>query len=206
MDPETIAAYERSASIRCAHYRLIMPTELRRFAHSAFHLGQPTADIGCGSGRDVAWLNEHDFPTVGYDASPAMLTQARQAYPSIVVREDHLPELASIADASYTNILCSATLMHVSAADLPRAISSLARILQANGRLLLSVRSSRTDSEREADGRLFTPISSSWLEGQLIGVGLTINAVRQDTDWYRKGITWLTMLAEKADVAALGGM
>lgn len=198
MDPQTIAAYQQSASIRCAHYRLIAPTELLQFAHSAFHHGQPTADIGCGSGRDVAWLNQHGFPAVGYDASPAMLAQARQAYPSIVVREDRLPELASIADASYTNILCSATLMHISTADLLSAISSLARILHANGRLLLSVRSSRTDGEREADGRLFTPISSAWLEEHLIGVGLTIRAVRQESDWYRQGVTWLTMVAEKA--------
>jgi len=28
-----------------------------------------TADIGCGSGREVAWLNANGFPAVGFDAS-----------------------------------------------------------------------------------------------------------------------------------------
>src|SRR5690242_1038833 len=62
MDAQTLAAYERAAGERCAHYRLIVPTELRQFAQGFFYPGQPTADIGCGGGRDVAWLNQHDFP------------------------------------------------------------------------------------------------------------------------------------------------
>ena len=80
MDAQTLHAYESSAAVRCQHYRLILPTELLQFAQAFFHPGQLTADLGCGSGRDVDWLNRHGFPAIGYDASPAMLAEARAAY------------------------------------------------------------------------------------------------------------------------------
>lgn len=197
MDAETIAAYENAAALYCAQYRLILPSELRQFAYAAFRTGQPTADIGCGSGRDVAWLNQHDFPTVGYDVSPAMLAEARLAYPNIDVRAEYLPELVSIADSSYANILCCATLMHLPAPELPAAFHNLARVLQPGGRLLFSVRSSQGSAMREADGRLFTPLSRDALTQRLDAVGMHILHMRDDADTYRKGITWLIVLAEK---------
>lgn len=196
MDAETIAAYEEAAALYCAQYRLILPSELRQFAHTAFCIGQPTADIGCGCGRDVVWLNQHDFPTVGYDASPAMLAEARLAYPGIDVRTEYLPDLAGIADSSYTNILCCATLMHLPASELPAAFRNLARVLQPGGRLLLSVRSSQGNTMREADGRLFTPLSRDALTQQLDAVGIHVQHIRDNADIYRKGITWLIVLAE----------
>lgn len=198
MDAQTLAAYERSAPERCAHYRLIVPTELRQFAQGFFHPGQPTADIGCGSGRDVAWLNQHDFPAVGYDASPAMLAEARLAYPAIDVRADSLPALASIPDAFYANVLCGATLMHLPAEELPGAVAALARILRPGGRLLLSVRSSGTGDPREADRRLFTPLSAELLGQLLAGAGLVVQQVRHEADYYRPRVSWLTMLVERA--------
>jgi SAM-dependent methyltransferase len=197
MDAETLAAYERSAAERCARYRLIVPTELRQFAQSFFHPGQPTADIGCGGGRDVAWLNQHDFLAVGYDASPAMLAEARLADPGIDVRAESLPALASIPDAAYANVLCAATLMHLPAEELPGAVAALARILRAGGRLLLSARTSATGDPREADGRLFTPLSADLLGQLLAGAGLAVLQVRHEADHYRPGVRWLTVLAER---------
>jgi 2-polyprenyl-3-methyl-5-hydroxy-6-metoxy-1,4-benzoquinol methylase len=44
--------------------------------HGFFHLGASTADIGCGPGRDTAWLSANGYSVVGYDASEPMLAQA----------------------------------------------------------------------------------------------------------------------------------
>ena len=65
MDSSTLQAYNRDAAAFCARYRLIVPTELRQFAPAFFHPGQPTADIGCGCGRDLAWLSERGYPVTG---------------------------------------------------------------------------------------------------------------------------------------------
>jgi cyclopropane fatty-acyl-phospholipid synthase-like methyltransferase len=40
-------------------------------------------DIGCGDGRDAAWLAEHGFEAVGVDHSQAAIAQARQKWSGI---------------------------------------------------------------------------------------------------------------------------
>ena len=197
MDEQTIAAYNTSAAERCERYRLILPNELRRFVPAGFHKGQPTADIGCGSGSDVAWLDGQGFPTTGYDAAEAMLAEARAAFPTITVYHESLPNLGSIASASYMNALCNATLMHVPAEQQPAAVAALARILLPGGRLLLSVRSGRAGALREPDGRLFTPISDEQLTAMFQAAGLATLEQHDDADSYRPGILWHTVLAEK---------
>lgn len=197
MDEQTIAAYNSSAAARCERYRLILPNELRRFVPAGFHKGQPTADIGCGSGSDMVWLNTQGFPTTGYDAAEAMLAEARAAFPAIAVHHESLPALASIPGASYMNVLCNATLMHVPAEQQPAAVAALARILRPGGRLLLSVRSGRDGALREPDGRLFTPTTPEQIAAMLSAAGLATLEQHDDADSYRPGIQWHTVLAEK---------
>jgi SAM-dependent methyltransferase len=115
--------------------RRIAPETIFAGLPGIFHPGAPTADIGCGSGRDVAWLRDLGNQAVGYDASEGMLREARAAYPGIDVRHDSLPELASIPDGAYANVLCSAVLMHLPREDLITAAINLARILAPGGRL-----------------------------------------------------------------------
>jgi len=197
LDAQTIHAYNSTATARCELYRLILPTELLLFAPGFFHPGQPTADIGCGSGRDVVWLNEHGFPSIGYDASPAMLAEARTAYPGLDVRAAALPKLAGVPDGAYANVLCSVVLMHLLRKNLGGAVRSLARILQPGGRLLLSYRSSAVATEREADGRLFTAIPPGELTLHLDAAGLRVSKERQQVDAYRPSVRWFIFLAEK---------
>lgn len=203
MDRQTIEVYEATAAMRCAHYRLILPGELLEFALPFFHERQPTADVGCGSGRDVVWLNRRGFPTIGYDASPAMCAEARAAYPDIDVRDASLPELASIPDGSYSNLLCSAVLMHLPLPAASQALAQLARVLRPGGRLLLSYRSSAVAAEREPDGRLFTPLPLAMVQHDLIAAGFQIQQARQQADSYRSRVQWTIVLAEKGASAAV---
>lgn len=130
MDVTTLAAHDAQPDRFSELYRSIDPEPLRRLMLAFFHAGQPTADIGCGSGRDVDWLLQQGFPTVGYDASEGMLRQARSYFPGIVVGQSSLPDLANIPSDEYGNILCAATLMHVGRENLITAILNLARVLR----------------------------------------------------------------------------
>ena len=42
--------------------------------------------IGCGSGREVAWLNATGFPAVGFDASEGLLKEACQRYSGVSIQ------------------------------------------------------------------------------------------------------------------------
>lgn len=198
MDQRTREAYHANATNLCQRHRRAVPTNLYRLILQHFHQGQPTADIGCGSGRDVAWLVQQGFPAIGYDASPAMLREARNAYPHIDVREDCLPQLASIPDTAYVNILCNATLMHVPRASLPASVQHVARITQAGGRMLISYRRSTAATEREHDGRLFTTIEPLGLATLLEQAGLCVYATEQQADTERPGLWWEVCLAERS--------
>jgi ubiquinone/menaquinone biosynthesis C-methylase UbiE len=196
LDSLTLHIYNSTALALCQRYRSAVPDGLYRLIQQHFHQGQPTADIGCGSGRDVVWLLQHSFPTIGYDASPAMLDEARAAYPDIDVRASCLPHLVDIPEQAYTNVLCSATLMHLHRNDIPIAIANLARILQANGRLLISYRQSQSPTEREPDGRLFTALTLDTLLTMMHSTGLRMVITEQQADVMRAGLWWDVLLAE----------
>ncbi|CAG4890996.1 class I SAM-dependent methyltransferase [Paraburkholderia saeva] len=42
-----------------------------------------TADIGCGNGRDVAWMAANGYRVTGFDASPGLLAEARRLHPDL---------------------------------------------------------------------------------------------------------------------------
>jgi SAM-dependent methyltransferase len=205
-DIPTIQAYDTRSAAYADRFERIVPMALYRWARTFFHAGAPTADIGCGSGRDVVWLQSQGFPTTGYDASTAMLDEARRRHPGIAVKQDSLPELASIADASVANIWCCAVLMHLPADDLITAALNLARILRDDGRIIVSYRASATGSEREADGRLFTDMPSGKLTLLLEAAGLRVLLLDTQVDATRPDITWHALVAERAPLDVAGGL
>jgi ubiquinone/menaquinone biosynthesis C-methylase UbiE len=197
MDNPTIAVYNQNAVDIAARMREVIPARIHELIGAYFHPGAATADIGCGSGRDVAWMVEEGFPTTGYDASPGMLNEARRVYPALDFRIASLPELEVIPDATYTNVLANAVLMHLPHDAIPEALHNLARILKPGGRLLFTYRNSRNDGEREDDGRLFTAITLDILKRQLTSEGLKILHTGGIPETRRAGITWTTAVAEK---------
>lgn len=186
MDEKTIAIYNAQAEAIAARHLAYgdSPSPLWSRLLSYFKAGEATADVGCGSGRDTHWLHQAGFPIVGYDGSEGMLAGARQRYPDGDFRSAFLPNLAEIPSAAYRNVLCSFVLMHLPKAELPIAIHNLARILKPEGRLLVAFRPSKAQSEREADGRLFTPISLSEMTEWMTAARLQIleAATHQDSD------------------------
>ena len=85
------------------------------------------ADIGCGSGREVAFLAANGFAAIGYDASEALLGQARQRYPDLAFEQAALPALVKIADCAFDNVLCETVIMHLPRAQIAPAVAPAAR-------------------------------------------------------------------------------
>ena len=94
MDHRTLAAYDDGAAAFAADWHSQPPpADLHALIRYYFRPGL-TADIGCGSGREVAWLATNGFPSVGYDASEGLLFEARARYPQLSFETAALPELA----------------------------------------------------------------------------------------------------------------
>src|SRR5450631_3837157 len=133
MDAKTLQAYDsEAASFAQDWHAQPPPADLHAIVRRFFGLGL-TADIGCGSGREVAWLAANGFPAVGYDASEGLLGEARARYPGLRFEAAALPELAGIADVRFDNVLCETVIMHLAHDAVARSVRRLMSILKPGG-------------------------------------------------------------------------
>ncbi len=160
MDHATVQSYDVHGE-RYARKWLTqtMPAETQRAVEQAFQRGLASVDVGCGSGRDVAWLVAAGYPTVGLEASSTMLRVARAAFPDLVFEEDALPALAN-TQARFAQVLCRNVLMHLPPAAHGAAVRRLLGLLRPGGVLVLTWRTD-TDSgvARDGDGRLYSHVA-----------------------------------------------
>jgi SAM-dependent methyltransferase len=156
MDERTIDAYSTAASRFATEWRdQPLPTDMHALLRRYFIPGGRTADIGCGAGRDVAWLNGNGFPAVGYDAADGLLVQAAADYPSLDFRRTALPALDVITNGTFDNVLCETVIMHLPPAEVTEACARLVDILRPAGVLYLSWRVAEGVSTYDAAGRLY---------------------------------------------------
>lgn len=155
MDNKTIEAYNSEAAGFANDWEQQPISDLMHTVLKTYFSSAPTADIGCGSGRDTAWLNENGFPATGFDASRGLLEEAKSLHPGITFQESALPELAGIPDAEYANVLCETVIMHLDQRDISRSVQRLLEILKPGGVLYLSWRVTRGEDVRDGKGRLY---------------------------------------------------
>jgi SAM-dependent methyltransferase len=154
-DAATLAAYDRSAAaLGDDWHSQPEPSDLHEAVRRYFRPGR-TADIGCGSGRDTAWLAANGFPAVGYDASAGLLADARRRYPEVTFVAATLPELAGVAEASFDNVLCETVIMHLPHAAIAPAVRRMLALLKPGGTMYLTWRVTPGEDRRDAHGRLY---------------------------------------------------
>jgi SAM-dependent methyltransferase len=155
MDQSTLEAYDRQAALFVADWGAQpTPTDLQEIIRRFFRPGL-TADIGCGSGRDTAWLCQNGFPAIGYDASEGLLAEARRLHPNIPFRRCALPELEGFASGAFANVLCETVIMHLAPVVIPAAVRRMLCVLESEGTLYLSWRINETGRSRDEHGRLY---------------------------------------------------
>ena len=113
MDDATLSAYDRDAKAFANDWDAQPPPSDLHAVVRQFFIPGPTADVGCGSGRDAAWLNACGYPTKGFDASEGLLAEARRRHPQIHFSTAILPGLDGIAESSFANVLCETVIMHL---------------------------------------------------------------------------------------------
>lgn len=153
IDPATLAAYNDDAATFAEDWETQpAPTDLHAVVRRFFQPGA-TADIGCGSGRDTAWLNANGYAARGFDVSEGLLAEARRRHPGILFARAALPALDGV-EGPFTNILCETVIMHLDPALVPASVQRLKSLLAPGGTLYLSWRVESTD-RRDPHGRLY---------------------------------------------------
>jgi SAM-dependent methyltransferase len=175
MDHRTLQAYDDGATAFAAEWHAQPPpTDLHALIRYYFQPGL-TADIGCGSGREVAWLDANGFVAVGYDPSEGLLAEARIRYPQLRFETAALPELAPIAGESFDNVLCETVIMHLTHEEIALSLERMMSILKPGGVLYVSWRVTDGPDLRDASGRLYAAFNAGRVTGQLTGAAVLLN-------------------------------
>jgi SAM-dependent methyltransferase len=173
VDRPTLDAYEAHAAQYAQDWLdQAAPDDMYALLEQYFSPG-PTADVGCGAGRDTAWLASQGFDVRGYDASAALLAQARLRHPSLTFELAALPALAGVPSGAFRNVLCETVVMHLEQADAAAAAARLAALLMPGGTLYLSWRVAGNGALRDERGRLYTPLDSARMHAAL-GAGMHV--------------------------------
>jgi SAM-dependent methyltransferase len=176
MDRATLAAYDNDAAAFARDWHeQPAPVDLQDIIRRFFIAGGVTADIGCGSGREVAWLNAHGFAAAGFDASDGLLAEARQRYPDFTFAHAELPDLRGVAAGSYDNVLCETVIMHLAPALIPLSVRRMLDLVKPGGIFYLSWRVSDGADQRDQYGRLYAAFDMLLVLAELSDVTLLLN-------------------------------
>jgi SAM-dependent methyltransferase len=175
MDHRTLAAYDDGAAAFAADWHSQPPpADLHALIRYYFRPGL-TADIGCGSGREVAWLDANGFAATGYDASGGLLAEARARHPHLRFEAAALPELAGIASESFDNVLCETVIMHLTRESVGQSLRRMMGILKPGGILYVSWRVTDGADLRDDHGRLYAAFDAALVSEQLSEAAILLN-------------------------------
>ena len=161
MDAQTLHAYDHAAQDYASDWESQPAgTDLRELVLRYFRKPGLVADIGCGSGRDAAWLAAHGFHVIGFEPSEALLAEARRRHPEIGFSSATLPGLDELAPESFDNVLCETVIMHLSGAEAVAAAARLIDIVRPGGTLYLTWRVTKGDDQRDESGRLYAALDA----------------------------------------------
>ena len=160
-------------------------------------------ELGCGSGRDAAYLLSLGVNVEATDGSTAMLEQANELHPELLGRTTQLvlPGVLPYPDGHFDAVMTWAMLMHLSAEDIPDVIREIARVTSSGGVLAYAVTTSRrglSQSGDDPDGRHFTCFSvAEWERIHTAAGYVTVDSEERDDLSGRPGIRWATFFARK---------
>ena len=195
MDQQTIDAYDKDAVKIAELHASLVPHRLYALIQTYFIAHGKTVDVGCGIGRDSFFLQQTGFEVIGVDASIGMLNQAKALYPSVGFFQDDLPNLPTLPDITFDNVLCSAVLMHLDSHNVWKAVRRLLNLLKPHGVLIVTLRGTQQPDLRE-NGKLYQPVDLSVLRQFLEDHAAQIVHDEQDIEPQRQ-LTWYNVVIKK---------
>lgn len=200
MDVQTLGYYAKNAAQVADRYESIENGLAEHFERS-FPAGGRILDVGCGSGRDMAYLHTLGRDVYGVDATAELVDLAQVLHPELKGRisQSVMPGAPIPFGGGFDGVLCSAVLMHIALESQPSAVEFIRRCLKPAGSLLYSVPSKRLDvaaaSHRDAAGRLFVPDIAGRLQHLFEGQGFVLIDQWSNTDSLgREDVAWASVL------------
>jgi SAM-dependent methyltransferase len=210
MDPVTVNCYEKQAEGYAAMYDGADMGALHRLLLRYLPEKGRVLEIGCGSGRDAAFLLAHGYDVTATDASPSMLAVAAQRHPELASRLHLLSfptsttqqpnNLTTAPMAPYDAIIAIATVMHIPDQDLFEGATQIRDLLVDDGLLVLSLAQGRAglNQDRDAKGRLFIERPPEELQLLFERLGFRLLTLQETPDALERSLCWHTLVLQRA--------
>lgn len=159
-------------------------------------------DVGCGSGRDAAFLAEKGLFVTAVEPATKMLEVAKQKHihANITWMQDKLPELSKVfkLQIKYDLILLGAVWMHIAPSNRERAVRKLSSLLKPNGKIVITLRHGPCN-----DGRQMHQVSADEINKFSSKFGLRfslLNSANHGEDKLgRIDVSWQTVILQLPD-------
>jgi len=203
---KTIEYYETHAAELAGRYEGADVEGLHERLLSTFPPRTRLLEIGCGSGRDAAFLIGRGYQVDCVEASPGMAARADKIHPEL---RGHISlgqwgsarEEVKLKGGPYDGVYAIAALMHLTDEAIPRALNRVHAILRTGGRFFFSVPLSRPDlssSGFDSEGRYYLLLNQEqWLAFVEAAGFRDINFFTSSDGLGRINIKWLTCIARK---------
>lgn len=200
MDRHTIEHYNQHAAAMSAQYESADVTRLHQRLLESLPAGGRVLEVGCGSGRDLAFLQTQGFDVTGLEPSDAMRAEALARHPGLAGRLfpgtiPFAPGLAGL-NPPYDAVLAIAVIMHLSDPELTAWIRQLNGVLKPGGILFLSASYDREelDNQRDQGGRLFIERTPDQVQALMLEGGLEFVRLFRSRDTLKRPLRWFTMV------------
>lgn len=203
MGHSTLNYYSQNSLKVAERYESADVTQLHEFLLSSLRPGGRLLELGCGSGRDAAFMIRQGFRVLATDGSASMVEQAKLHHPELAGHVNHLklPDGLSYNLGEFDGIYAVAVLMHLSVQEIERTILAVDALLAAKGRFIFSVPARRDDvmtNAFDSKGRRFTALSpDGWKELCLKHNLQIVRTMICEDGLGRGGVVWMNCLAEK---------
>jgi SAM-dependent methyltransferase len=195
MDGGTFDFYQNRAAEWAAHLPHDHSPRLDPFL-DRLPPGATVLEMGCGDGRDAAYMLARGFEVHASDGTPAMARLASER----LGREVPVMDFAELdATEAFQAVWCQASLLHLAEDELASVLARIHRALTPGGWHWASFKDG-TGGGRDDAGRFFSFIPADRLEAAYRAAGpwgeLTIGA-RQGESFFRGPTLWHEVLVRK---------
>ena len=202
MDASTVLYYDKNAPSLANRYEMADMSYTHRTLIRHLPEGGKVLEIGCGSGRDAAFLLNHGFDVTAIDSSSEMLSTAIAYHPELAERtcRASIPfsDKDPLLDRRFNAIVMIATVMHISDQDLFECACQLRQLLSPDGIVFISTSLGREGIVEgyDSEGRIYIERQPDELQLLFERIGFRLITNYQSEDSFGRNFSWITLVMQ----------
>jgi len=145
-------------------------------------------DLGCGSGRDILWLQKRGYRVTGFERSPSLAELARKNSGCEIIEGDFTS--FDFSPMTFDALISVGSLVHLEQDQLITVLESISEALHPGGHMLVTLKEG-SGSTSMPDGRVFILRQQSQLEEIFQNLSFAILDFSRQVSRIRENDVWL---------------